>query len=283
MPARTPVAGRAVVALVAASAITLSACTGGDGSDDPGSRATGDSPSASPSPTTAPEPIAGACYRLSAPQLAEAQVGVAPVPCTQPHTTVTYLVTSLSGITEPIDATALAANAERRCRAALRTFVRATPARLALSRVRSAWFVPSDQDLDAGARWLRCDLAVSRTDTTLMRLPAQAAGLLRRDSALDRYGRCARTDLAGVRAGRGGRVCALPHTWRAVAARRLGTARTPFPGPSIRGEVLGRCEGAARAFTDNSTRDIEVGWLPPDRAAWAQGQRFGLCWTRTRR
>lgn len=77
-------------------------------------------------------------------------------------------------------------------------------------------------------------------------------------------------------------MCALPHTWRAVSATRLGASADPFPGPSVRGDVLDRCEDAARAFTGNSTGDIDVGWLAPTRSAWAGGQRFGLCWTRTR-
>ncbi|MGH1562491.1 septum formation family protein [Mumia sp. DW29H23] len=283
MAARNHVLTRAVVALVAASTLTLSACSGDDSSGEPEATATGESsPSASATPTVAPEPALGACYRLTVAQLTEAHPEAAPVPCTQPHTTQTYLMTTLSGIAEPIDATAVAATAQRQCRGALRAYLRATPARLALSRATSAWFVPTDDDLEAGARWLRCDVAVSRTDTTLMNLPENAAGLLRRDAALDRYGRCASTDQAGIAAGRGGRVCALPHTWRAVSARRLGAAGDPYPGASVRGAVLDRCEDAARAYTDNSTGDIDVGWLPPSRAEWAAGDRFGLCWTRTR-
>ncbi len=206
----------------------------------------------------------------------------AAVPCSQPHTTQTYAVTTLSGITSPDDAAAIAATAERLCRAGLRGYVAATAGRLALSRVTHAWFVPTQEDLEAGARWLRCDVAVLRTDTTLVNLPASARGLLRRDSALNRFGRCARTNAAGIASGQGGRVCALPHTWRAISAQRLGAAADPYPGRAVRGNVLGRCEGVARDYTGNSTGDIAVAWRPPSRAQWVAGDRFGLCWTQTR-
>lgn len=264
--------------LAAVVALTLAGCSGDDRDDPGGADAT--TPSASPEPAAAP--AAGACYRLSRAQLDEAHVDAAAVACPQPHTTQSYAVTTLAGISAPDDAAAIAATAERQCRAGLRAYVGATAGRLALSRVTYAWFVPTQDDLDAGARWLRCDVAVLRTDTTLVNLPRDARGLLRRDSALNRYGRCARTNAAGISAGRGARVCALPHTWRAIAARRLGAAADPYPARAVRGNVLGRCEGVARDYTDNSTGDISVAWRPPSRAQWVAGERFGLCWTQTR-
>ncbi|WP_370618922.1 septum formation family protein [Mumia qirimensis] len=283
MVTRHRVIVRALGALTAVLTVGLTACTGDGSSDEPDATGTTSSPSASPTPTAAPRPVVDACYRLTPAQLDEAQLDVAPVPCTQPHTTQTYLVAMLPDEVDPADGAAVATAADRGCRAALRPYLRATPARLALSRATYAWFVPSDDDLEAGARWLRCDVAVSRSDTTLLPLPVKAHGLLRNDGALDRYGRCARTGRAGIAAGEGGRACALPHTWRAVAARRLGAARDAYPGgAAVRQDVLSRCEQPAREFTDNSTADIDVGWLPPSRAAWASGDRFGLCWTRTR-
>lgn len=272
---------RRALALVATLTLALTACSGED-ADEPDAPKDDDTTSASPSPAFAPAPPVGACYRLSQPQLSEAHPEAPPVPCAQPHTTQTYAVTTLAGITAPVDSTAVAATADQQCRAGLRRFVAATPARLALSRVSYAWFVPTQDDLDAGSRWLRCDVAVLRTDTTLVSLPADARGLLRRDRALNRYGRCARTNAAGISTGAGGRACALPHTWRAIAARRLGAAAAPYPGRSVRGDVLGRCEQVSRDYTGNTTGDISVAWRPPTRAQWAAGERFGLCWTRTR-
>ncbi|KAA1423649.1 hypothetical protein FE697_008675 [Mumia zhuanghuii] len=283
METRHHVLGRTVGALTAVLTMSLAACTGDGASEDADSTGeTSAETTPSPTPTPAPRPVVDACYRLTLQQLDEAQLDVAAVPCTQPHTTQTYLMATLPADLDPLDGSAVAAAADRRCRTGLAPWLRATPARLALSRARHAWFVPDEDDLAAGARWLRCDVAVTRRDTALLNLPEQARGLLKNDASLDRYGRCARTDQAGIAAGEGGRVCSLPHTWRAVAARRLGTAGDAYPGAAVRRDVLGRCEQPARAFTGNSTGDIAVGWLPPSRAGWAAGDRFGLCWTRTR-
>ncbi|KHL12051.1 putative regulator of septum formation [Mumia flava] len=288
---------RAVRGAFAATAtlalLALGACTGSD--DEPGAETSADATSeeadpddggtaseqatASATPTVAPPPADAACYRVTFAETQEAQNDAAGVACGQRHNAQTFHVGRLSATAPPA---AVVSEARDTCRRQLRRHVGATTERLALSRVESTFYVPSDEDLAAGARWLRCDVVVKRTADTLARLPRRSAGMLSDDEALDRWGACAKTGESGLNEGRGQRICDLDHTWRAIDAQRLGSGDDPYPGRSeVRGDVLERCEDPARAWTGNETGDIAVGWRPPTRAAWAAGERFGLCWTRT--
>lgn len=271
----------AVLAIVAAGGCT------GPASDSAGSSKSDKSTAPSPTPTPPPAPSADACYRLAASAVDQAHNDSSPVPCSSRHTSQTYLVDTLDAATigdpKDIDGDTLLATAEARCRSAFPGHVGGSPKDRALSRVAFAWFVPGEQEIAKGAKWVRCDVVARRDDSALAALPRSSKDLLDPDKALERWGICALATQNELQAGKGQRMCAVRHNWRAVSTYRLGDPDAKWPGEkSVRGDVLKRCEKPVREFLDDSTGSVTVGWLPPTRAQWGQGRRSGLCWTNTK-
>ncbi|MGH3423164.1 MAG: septum formation family protein [Nocardioidaceae bacterium] len=279
---------RALLVLAALGAMLTAGCTadradpGPDPSEPP-------SATASASPTTpppAPPPKKGACYDLAPGQLTGAHDDSTPVKCGKHHTTQTYAVKKMSrrtiGDPSAIDTETVARAADRRCTRALRKHLGAGKEEMALSRLRSAWFVPEEQEFARGARWLRCDVLAHRTADSLARLPRRTEGLLDSEGALDKWGTCAKASPRRLGAGKGQRMCSEKHNWRAVSIRTLGKKSERWPGArSVRKDVLDRCEDAVRSFTGNKTRTASVGWLPPTKRQWKSGRRYGICWAET--
>lgn len=292
VPALRRLASAAATAVLVTAAAT--ACSQNtETANDPATTTTA-SPSATTStpeptatPTAAPPPEDGACYDLTADQTTAAHSIVPPVRCKARHTTQTYAVGRLSkaAIGDPaaVDTDAIVTAAEATCARRLPGHLDATANRLALSQLTYAWFVPPESQLALGARWLRCDVVARRTSSTLSALPRTSAGLLGSDASLDSWGTCAKGTGRALQAGRGQRICGDRHDWRAIDVRRLGQAGDSWPGDkAVRAGVLARCEKAGRTFTGNTTGTVEVGWLPPNRAQWKDGRRYGLCWVKTR-
>lgn len=274
--------GLLVVAVVAVAVVAYG-LVGRD--DEPAATPREPSPT-TPAATAAPAPAVGSCYALTAGALQTAHDASPTVPCTADHTARTFVVETLTdddlGDPEAVDTELLARRADERCRAALPAEVGAETRTLALSRLRSAWFVPTEDDLALGARWLRCDVVALRDESTLAQLPDDTADMLATEDRLERWRTCAQASLAQLQAGQGQRMCALEHDWRTVGTRRVGDASDPWPGDAAaRGRVLERCEGQVRAYVDDPLATVTVGWLPPTEAQWAEGARFGLCWART--
>lgn len=286
--------GRSAALVCAVAALlAVTACSGDSGNDaqgDPGSSsadsAAKTSATPTPTPTAAPAPARGACYNLATSQLFDAHSSVGPVSCKGHHTTQTYLVTKLGAATigdpDAINSAAIIDAADRKCVRALRAHLGANRTRLALSRFTYAWFVPQEADFKLGAKWLRCDVASRHGTSTLAALPRKTAHLLDSDEALNRWGTCAKASSRGLQAGKGQRICAAKHNWRAISIRTLRKASAPWPGDkAVRRGVLKRCEKAARSFTGNTTGTLVVGWLPPTRTQWQDDRRYGLCWAKT--
>lgn len=275
------------VRLIAVVALVTAAGCSGPSAETADSSKPDKATAPSPTQTAAPAPGADACYQLVAADVDRAHNESTPVPCTSRHTSQTYVVDTLAAATigdpQDIDGDALLAAAEQRCRSALPEQVGGSAKDRALSRVTFAWFVPSEAEIAKGADWVRCDVVASRDDTDLATLPRSSKDLLAPDEALERWGICARATAAELQAGKGQRMCAVTHNWRAVSTYRLGDADAAWPGEkSVGGRILQRCEKPVRAFLDDSTGAVTVGWLPPTSAQWAQGRRSGLCWANTK-
>ena len=264
--------------LTVALALLTSGCTGSgpSGSASEGS-ATGGSTSARTAVETA-APHLGDCRALSASAVDEPDDDSPPVPCRGPHTSETFAVGTFAGrLAEvSVDDERLSSKVLGRCERGFRRYVGAD-ASLALRTVLTwAWFRPSPETWQAGARWYRCDLVASGPDGLLELRGTTRDVLLGRPA--DRWLLCA----VGERVSDATRVpCDQPHTWRAVTTVVLGEAATAWPGAR-------RVEVRTRDFCSDSVGgwlgypvDYTYGytWLGP--AEWQAGSRRSVCWART--
>lgn len=260
-----------VVATSALALLILSACTNTD------------DPTSSPSPTVAPErvkaPPVHACYNLDVAAGLELSNSAPRVSCRKRHTSVTVAVGRIkrtaNGKPLPLDSARVQGQIAATCKTNVDTHVGGSTETRRLSRVQAVWFSPSTEQLEAGARWYRCDLVIAGDQTHFAALPRKTSGLLASSTSLNRYGVCgtAAPGASGFR-----RVaCSKAHTWRARASITLS------PGSKYLGA------GAAK-LADSRCRDIEArravtatrlrwSFEWPTRTQWVSGQRYGLCWT----
>lgn len=264
--------------------LVLAGCGAGENDADgatPSSDQTSDTPE--PPPPPPPPPGNGRCYRLSEQQAAAAHSSAEAVPCGSAHTTTTYLVGKLLDRvveqSDSIDSSAISTTVDRRCAETFAGYVGGDQDTRTLARLRSVWFVPTEEEFARGADWFRCDLLADREDGTPARLPASTKGMLNADDALDTWGTC---DQAGeeLNAESDWRLCGLPHNWRAVSVVPVGEGDTPWPGADALQDRGSDCESAVRDYLDDSTGALEFRWSYPTRVQWDAGRRFGLCWTR---
>jgi len=249
-------------------AITLTGCLGRPGR----SASSGD----------VPVPALGACYRLTPQDVSQASSSTAPVPCGQPHTAQTFVAEALPDrfAHASYDDPGLAAYAYQTCS---RAFIEHTGAdeSLAMRSILSwAWFRPSHEAWDAGARWYRCDVIGGGDQTrAYVDLPARTKGLLlgRPD---DRWMVCAQgADVSGsVKV-----PCTQKHDWRAVTTIVLGSHTDPYPGDRV-------VQTRTRAFCSTSVGawlgypvDYDFGYSWFHAGEWDAGNRRSVCWARTDR
>jgi len=275
-----------LVALVAVALLATS-CTGSSGDptaeSSPGSPQSTQSSPTTPPPPPPPAPKTGECRRLTFADISRYSDSTEPVPCDKGHTAYTFAVTRLPTdvAVEGVDLgnRAIQDAAAEGCRDAYTEFIGGDAATRARSRLTVTYFLPPQQGYDRGADWVRCDVVALRTPEDLAPLPTALRGFLDDDAALDDYGVCSvgapgTKDFELV-------MCAHRHSYRAVAALRLGANDEAYPGRDVT-LVQGRqrCEklvadelGVSGGYT--------FGWTFPTPADWDDGQRFGFCWTQT--
>lgn len=271
----TPARRRAPASLVAvaatALALVLAGCTG-DGSSG------GDVDPALVDSVEVPE--LGACRVLTPDDVAEPSNATETVECSEPHTAETYAIGELPDDLHDVgwDDERLGAFAFETCSKKFAAFLGADESTAMRTVASWAWFRPSEQAWDDGARWYRCDVVGGSDESEGYRdLPETAKGLLlgRPD---DRWFVCA----AGASVAEGTQVpCSEDHDWRAVTTIVLGDADDDYPGDRL-------VEVQSRDFCSESVN----GWLgyPPQfefgytyfhEAEWEAGNRRSICWAKT--
>ena len=296
------VQGRHVAPVVAWLALTLTASGCADvadlASDSPDTART-PSPTADPttpspgppSPTTPeptettappgpeePGPAVAECRRLPR---NEALLGVSlrtspVVRCSQGHNAQTYFVGRLDDAAVKAalrgDRARVYAKVADRCRRQLTQWLGGDGSDLALSQFRFVVGVPTMTDLAAGARWLRCDAVVRRTERSFEPLPRNTRGVLASGRA-ERYRLCIKGDIEDGNTV----VCSLPHRWRSASAVRLGSPAADFPGGNVvTAQMRDICATRVRAYL-GTTSAFDYGWTRPTKSAWETGDRYGVC------
>ncbi|MCW2814473.1 MAG: hypothetical protein JWN84_1928 [Nocardioides sp.] len=268
---RTPSATLAVLVLL----LLVALLTGCGGTASPAT------PDADPDQVDAVEPPeAGACRQLTLEDVAAATNATETVDCASKHTAETYDVGELPADLEDADydSPEVGAFAYETCDTGLQTFLGADES-LSMRTVLSwAWFRPSREAWDDGARWYRCDVVGGgEQSASLVPLPATARGLLsgRPD---DRWMAC----VEGPSVAQSVKIpCTQPHDWRAVTTIKLGEAADPYPGDRL-SEVQSRdfCKKSVQAFL-NYPATFDYGYTWFHEAEWAAGNRRSVCWART--
>jgi Septum formation len=276
----------AVVLLVA-----LAGCANaGDLLDD---RATDRSPANGPTPTAGPDageaaPTEGACRRLKLADIAPPTNEDREVPCAKRHTAVTYyvgewparLIRSASGVGDR----RLSGYVGRACDRAWRDTVGGDLEAWVTSIVSWAWYKPTPEQFDQGARWFRCDLVAGQSTQRLERLPRRVDGIL--DGEFDdRYRACWTTKFSDKPNADPGELtsCARRHQQRAIGIVRVGPSKADYPGERAAFDRSNRRCGDLVAKWRGNPRPGDYGLQWPRRSDWRAGERHATCWAVTLR
>jgi Septum formation len=279
-------------AAVVAALLLLTACSTGSaettakspsGGKDRTTESSKSPTKSTPTHNPAPPPKAGTCRELTFGAIGRYSNQAPTVDCGTSHTALTFAVEQLpedvafEGV--DIGNDAVQEKASLLCRAEFAKYIGGSAATRALSRLSVTYFVPTQQDFDAGSRWVRCDVIALQSARILAALPETVEGFNDTDGALDDYGVCSRgepgtTDALLV-------MCDQDHDYRALTALRLGADDADYPGEKAVGE-----DGQSRC-DDYISDTLGLGggytyaWTYPSLDDWDAGQRFGFCWNKT--
>jgi hypothetical protein len=224
-------------------------------------------------------PELGACRVLTLDDIAQPSNATKVVECTDAHTAMTYAVGSLPEELEDAayDADELGAFAFERCTTKFAKLLGADESLAMRTVLTWAWFRPSEDAWDEGARWYRCDVVGGGDQTKeLMNLPAEVKGLMRRPD--DQWLVCA----AGPTVAGSVKIpCSEPHDWRAVSTIKLGEPEDPYPGDRV-SEVTTRdyCSKSVGAWLGYPV-DYDYGFTWFHESEWVAGNRRSVCWAKT--
>jgi hypothetical protein len=233
--------------------------------DTPGAAEPGATESSDEEPAPDPgygAPAVGRCYRLSAAQSLAPVTNQARVSCDSKHTTV---VAHIGYVPKAVTAkTPLAKRRQlgkRQCEPAYRKLAGGTVSDRATSLLTWTMFTPSREQLERGARWIRCDV-LARSGDELVGLP-DAKPLL--EKGVPESLRVCQT-AAGIDVS-----CSLPHVFRVEAV--YSVPGSVYPSPA-------RYTAAARTRCKELMGKAGGYWQPPSKAGWKSGDHFVRCLSR---
>lgn len=254
---------------------------------------TGASPSPSPSPSpTQPTPAVtkpkvGECRRIDAilTMLGTDTTERQPIPCRETHNAQTFHVglmdKPMQDAAKGGNAARLRAEASQRCRRELTAWLGGSGEDAAVSAFRFVVNAPNPSAADSGARWFTCDLFASRVanDFKLAALPPVTKGILTTNKAED-WSLCNRGSFKGGTVNLV--VCSRPHTYRAIGGIHLGDANAKYPGANRMDRSLeAACDEPVRAYLGVSG-GFSYAWTYPGREDWNDGNRWGLCYIKSK-
>jgi len=225
-------------------------------------------------------PELGACRVLTPDDVAQPSNATRTVDCAEPHTAQTFAVGQLPEEFDDAayDDESLGEFAYQECSSRFQDFLGGDESLVMRTVVSWAWFRPSEEAWDEGARWYRCDVVGGGEHSAdYVDLPEEARGLLQ-GRVDDRWLVCANGPTVAAAA----RVpCSEPHTWRAVTTIKLGEPEDDYPGDRLV-EVRSRdfCDKSVGAVLGYPVRyDFAYTWF--HEAEWEVGNRRSICWAKT--
>jgi hypothetical protein len=264
-------------ALALAAALLLTACSTSGSSPGAGETPVVHSPTPTPTETIPPKPPkpppANACYRLGYDEVLAPTSDKSPAPCSGIHTAVTFFVgtydkkLAVDGQTvHQLEATV--------CPRRFASFIGGTPDDRRLSMLRAVWFTPTVAQAAKGAHWFQCVALAMRGDQHLALVRGPLQGVLDHSEGRDHYSLCGTAE-PGT-AGFEQRICAAPHTWKAL--RTIDFHPGTYPGvDNLRSAEQQPCQDAGRAAASDP---LQYRWSYqwPTLKQWRSGQTYGVCW-----
>lgn len=231
-------------------------------------------------PADASPPELGDCRVLRPADVEKASNSTEVVDCAEPHTAETYAVGQLpeSFDDAAYDDPGLGSWAYDTCSTAFQDFLGADESLVMRTVVSWAWFRPSPEAWEDGARWYRCDVVGGGEQSKeYVDLPPTAKGLLLGKPG-DEWMVCADgpTVAGSVKV-----PCSQPHQWRAVTTISVGEQGEDYPGDRVV-EVTTRdfCSKSVGAWL-NYPVDYDFGYTWFHQAEWEAGNRRSVCWAKT--
>jgi hypothetical protein len=225
-------------------------------------------------------PELGACRVLTPEDVARPSNASAVVDCGREHTAETFAVGSLPTSFEDAeyDDPDLGAYAYKTCSTKFMKFLGADESLVMRTVLSWAWFRPSEDAWDDGARWYRCDvIGGGEQSASYVALPRTAEGILlgRPD---DRWMIC----VDGESVNASPKIpCSEPHRWRAVTTIKLGEPEDEYPGDrQVEVRTRDFCSDSVGAWLNYPvTYDFGYTWF--HEAEWEAGNRRSVCWAKT--
>ena len=252
----------------------LIACDGGGDGGDGG----GPGPLSIGGADTDP-PEEGACRVLDTEAISAKADDTDTVDCSEEHNAETFYIGELADAEDlEFDDPELGAQVFDQCYPRYLRFAGATPSLALRSVVDWAWWRPSEDAWDEGARWYRCDVVGGNDQSSaLVSLPETAKGLLL-GIPPSKWMLCAD---GGEVASAPKVACSEQHVWRAVSAVVVGTPKDKWPGARVV-EVNTRdyCADWVSAWLSYPL-DYEYGYTWFGKAEWEAGNRQSVCWAKT--
>ncbi|MFD1826398.1 MULTISPECIES: septum formation family protein [Mumia] len=286
------VVGAAALVLVTAcgSAGDISgAAPGADDAPPPPVRSLPPATGTTPAPTPTAEPVAappkaGECRKPSTVDVAlrVSDDDAAPITCSG-ATSVTSLVrpmnASVKAAVTAYDTTRILRSARPYCERAAAGWLGTDAKTLKRSQFGFVVGVPSAAQTAEGADWMRCDLVLSANSARLAALPARTKNALKGKRGRD-FMQCVRGD---IRSASGTVTCSTRHQWRGVDTIRLGAAKVRYPGTKkVQATMRDRCPAGVRRYLD-TRGSFDYGYISPSRTAWQRGERWGVCFAKTKK
>ena len=168
------------------------------------------------------------CYRLGYAEALAPTSNKKPIPCTQAHTAVTFYVGTFDPQL-PVDGAQVHRLESTVCPRQFATYVGGTLDERRLSMLRAVWFTPTLAQAARGAHWFECTAIALRGDQTLALMSGPVQGVLESSDGRDHYALCGTAEPGS--AGFEQRICAAPHSWKALRTVAFTPGRYPGPGP----------------------------------------------------
>jgi Septum formation len=271
------IAVAATVLLAACPACSVSGSSPPEATDTPQTHSTTPTPTKSGSPSRPPKPpappAAGSCYRLGYAEVLAPTRAKPPSPCSGIHTAATYFVGRYDRSLR-VDGKAVHDLESTACSRRFAAYVGGTVEDRRLTMLRPVWFTPTVEQAARGAHWFQCVVIALQGDEHLAFLRGSVQHALATADIRDHYALCGTAEPGS--AGFEQRICAAPHSWRALST--VPFAPGPYPGvDQVRSAGQQPCRDAGRAAaSDPLSYQWSYSW--PTRSQWRAGQTYGVCW-----